>query len=163
MNSRDAAYDDELLQRVIEASKEDVVHEPVENSSKKTKRGRSDSEEFVLLLSSRWSSPLTRDRDATTVKRQRTGSRSVSPSREPDESNGGTVSDDEAGSTRNGGKKSREARSQREKSDREEKDRLRQEISNKRKGRTERRRAEGDFLETKVSPVLQKSSADWNF
>lgn len=47
MNSRDAAYDDELLRRVIEASKEDAAPETAENTSRRGKRSRSDSEEFV--------------------------------------------------------------------------------------------------------------------
>ena len=46
MNSRDAAYDEEEeLRRAIEASKEEASSEPAEASTKRTKRGRSDSEE----------------------------------------------------------------------------------------------------------------------
>lgn len=44
MNSRDAAYDDEQLRRAIEASKEDT-QDGTEGSVRRTKRGRSDSEE----------------------------------------------------------------------------------------------------------------------
>ncbi|KYK59953.1 transcriptional regulator Cti6 [Drechmeria coniospora] len=127
MNSRDAAYDDELLRRVIEASKEDVPTESGESLSRRAKRGRSDSDEHISM-----------------VKRQRTGSRSVSPARpaeQPDTSAGGG-SDDES-NTRNGSKKNRHSRNQREKSEKEDRDRQRQEAASKRKGRAERRRAEG--------------------
>jgi hypothetical protein len=47
MNSRDAAYDDEQLRRAIEASKEENVQDSIESTSRRTKRGRSDSEECV--------------------------------------------------------------------------------------------------------------------
>lgn len=48
MNSRDAAYDEEeQLRRAIEASKEETVHETSESGHRRTKRGRSDSEECV--------------------------------------------------------------------------------------------------------------------
>lgn len=45
---------------------------------------------------------------------------------------------------RNGSKKARNGRPQREKTDKEDRDRQRQEAANKRKGRAERRRAEGE-------------------
>lgn len=46
MNSRDAAYDDEQLRKAIEASKEETVgDEEVDGGLRRTKRGRSDSEE----------------------------------------------------------------------------------------------------------------------
>jgi hypothetical protein len=46
MNSRDAAYDDEQLRRAIEASKSEVDgDEEIEGALRRTKRGRSDSEE----------------------------------------------------------------------------------------------------------------------
>lgn len=49
MNSRDAAYDeDEQLRRAIEASKEDAPLEQGELGSRRPKRGRSDSEEYVI-------------------------------------------------------------------------------------------------------------------
>lgn len=48
MNSRDAAYDEEeQLRRAIEASKEDTFPETGEGSIRRTKRNRSDSEEYV--------------------------------------------------------------------------------------------------------------------
>lgn len=47
MNSREAAYDEEeQLRRAIEASKE-LVDVPDEGTTRRTKRGRSDSEEYV--------------------------------------------------------------------------------------------------------------------
>ncbi|KAF4589596.1 transcriptional regulator Cti6 [Ophiocordyceps camponoti-floridani] len=132
MNSRDAAYDDELLRRVIEASKEDIVHEAVENSSRRVKRGRSTSEE-----------------NNASAKRQRTGSRSVSPPAEQPETSKCDGSEDEAGA-RNGAKKPKNGRSQREKSDKDEKERQRQEAVSKRKGRAERRRAEDSDLSEEI-------------
>lgn len=53
MNSRDAAYDDEQLRRAIEASKEEVGQDGTEITNRRTKRGRSNSEEYVLGLYSR--------------------------------------------------------------------------------------------------------------
>jgi hypothetical protein len=50
MNSRDAAYDDEQLRRAIEASKEEVGQDGTETTNRRTKRGRSNSEEYVLGL-----------------------------------------------------------------------------------------------------------------
>ncbi|TQN75201.1 putative histone deacetylase complex subunit cti6, partial [Colletotrichum shisoi] len=106
MNSRDAAYDeDEQLRRAIEASKEETVPEPTELGSRRTKRGRSGSEEYTEAVE-----------DDT----------------------------DEENNARNGQpKKPRGARTQREKSEREERDRQRAEAANRRKGRADRRRAEG--------------------
>lgn len=46
MNSRDAAYDDEQLRRAIEASKEEATQDGPDNISRRTKRGRSNSEEY---------------------------------------------------------------------------------------------------------------------
>lgn len=49
MNSREAAYDEEeQLRRAIEASKELVEHD--EGPTRRTKRGRSDSEEYVQQI-----------------------------------------------------------------------------------------------------------------
>ena len=48
MNSRDAAYDEEeQIRRAIEASKEDAIPETAEGVTRRAKRGRSDSEEYV--------------------------------------------------------------------------------------------------------------------
>lgn len=81
------------------------------------------------------------------VKRQRTSSRSASPPAEkPDDVEGDASEDDME--TRNGSKKARKNRHQREKSEKEDKDRQRQEATSKRKGRAERRRADG------INPIL---------
>ncbi len=48
MNSREAGYNEaEALRRAIEASKEDAAPETVDGSTRRAKRGRSDSEEYV--------------------------------------------------------------------------------------------------------------------
>ncbi len=48
MNSRDAAYDEEeQLRRAIEASKSDEPTASIDGGSRRAKRGRSDSEEYV--------------------------------------------------------------------------------------------------------------------
>jgi hypothetical protein len=50
MNSRDAAYDEaEALRKAIEASKEDAVPEQADGASRRPKRGRSDSQEYVAF------------------------------------------------------------------------------------------------------------------
>jgi hypothetical protein len=77
------------------------------------------------------------------VKRQRTSSRSVSPAAQGGEVVAQDDSEDES-TTRNGNKKTRNGRSLRDKTDKEERDRQRQEAADKRKGRAERRRAEGE-------------------
>ncbi|KAK1750266.1 putative histone deacetylase complex subunit cti6 [Echria macrotheca] len=129
MNSREAAYDEaEALRRAIEASKEDAPPESVDGAPKRAKRARSDSEE-----------------KQENPKRQRasSGSASPSPAKEADDSDDGAL-------TRNGSGKSKSrngtgARNQRAEkpSEREERERQRIEAANKRKGRAERRRAEG--------------------
>jgi hypothetical protein len=140
MNSRDAAYDDEQLRRAIEASKEENVQDSIESTSRRTKRGRSDSEENVLH-----------------VKRQRTSSRSASPPTAPDlnEPPSQAVSEDETNS-RNGVKKLRNGRTHREKSEREDRERQRQEAANKRKGRAERRRADDSDLSEEAGLAVAK-------
>lgn len=51
LNSREAGYDEaEALRRAIEASKVEVVVDPHENGSRRPKRGRSDSQEYDILL-----------------------------------------------------------------------------------------------------------------
>jgi hypothetical protein len=51
MNSREAGYDeDELLRRVIEESKHDAAPEGGEATTRRAKRGRSDSEESVEVI-----------------------------------------------------------------------------------------------------------------
>ncbi|RYP24178.1 hypothetical protein DL765_000673 [Monosporascus sp. GIB2] len=132
MNSRDAAYDEEeQLRRAIEASKEDaILEEPEPALTRRPKRGRDDSEEKL-----------------ENVKRQRTDSKSPSPAAEKPPSAGQDDSEDET-SLRHGSKKSRNTtRNTREKTERderrEEQERKRAEAASKRKGRAERRRADG--------------------
>ncbi|KAH7316531.1 hypothetical protein B0I35DRAFT_409721 [Stachybotrys elegans] len=141
MNSRDAAYDDEQLRRAIEASKEEVVQESIENGSRRTKRGRSDSEENITNIVS--------------IKRQRTSSRSASPPADPPEAASHEESEDENG-LRNGSKKLRNGRSQREKSAKDDKERLRQEAANKRKGRADRRRGEDSDVSEETPLAVSK-------
>ncbi|KAK8061375.1 Histone deacetylase complex subunit CTI6 [Apiospora phragmitis] len=133
MNSRDAAYDEEeQLRRAIEASKEDAIPEELEGAGRRPKRGRDDEEPSESI-----------------IKRQRTNSKSPSPSADQAPMESREESEDES-STRNGvlKKSSRNnVRSQREKTERderrEEQERKRVEAANKRKGRAERRRADG--------------------
>ncbi|KAK0749445.1 hypothetical protein B0T18DRAFT_105818 [Schizothecium vesticola] len=142
MNSREAGYDEaEALRRAIEASKEEVTTEPGDTGPRRPKRGRTDSEE-----------------KPENVKRQRTSSRSVSPSP------GKTAEDsDEGVSTRNGASKSRNGVSSRPQrtekpSEREERERQRIEAANKRKGRAERRRAD-DSDPSEELPLAARAAA----
>lgn len=51
MNSRDAAYDEEeQLRRAIEASKGEKSGESTDGGTRRGKRGRSDSEEYVAII-----------------------------------------------------------------------------------------------------------------
>lgn len=79
-------------------------------------------------------------RNPASVKRQRTSSRSTSPT--PDAKAEPQDDSDEGATTRNGSKKARNSRFQKERSEREERERQRQEAANKRKGRADRRRGE---------------------
>ncbi|KAK4200306.1 putative histone deacetylase [Triangularia verruculosa] len=161
MNSREAAYDEaEALRRAIEASKEDAAPES-EGVPRRPKRGRSDSEEYVPLTAV--SSVANFDqRKQEGSKRQRTGSRSVSPSADKT----ADESDDPKGPGRSGNKsKSRgSARNHRNEklSEKEEKERQRQEAANKRKGRAERRRADGtaSTIFVKVSEAHADADSD---
>ncbi|KAK3330900.1 hypothetical protein B0H66DRAFT_598424 [Apodospora peruviana] len=142
MNSREAGYDEaEALRRAIEASKEETAPESVEPGTRRTKRGRSDSEEKL-----------------ENAKRQRTSSRSLSPSFDRAVED----SDDAGATTRNSASKSKArngttTRNQRSEkaSEREERERQRVEAANKRKGRAERRRADGT-----ASTILVKVVSD---
>ncbi|KAK4225113.1 putative histone deacetylase complex subunit cti6 [Podospora fimiseda] len=141
MNSREAGYDEaEALRRAIEASKEESLeHEGV---PRRPKRGRSDSEE-----------------KQDSMKRQRTSSRSVSPSIDK----AADDSDDACITIRSLPPKTKSrsataARNQREKFEREEKERLRAEAANKRKGRAERRRADG--MESTIYVRVPDTHAD---
>ncbi|KAI6783055.1 Histone deacetylase complex subunit-like protein [Emericellopsis cladophorae] len=139
MNSRDAAYDDDQLRRAIEASRENNSVDG-DGPLRRTKRGRSDSEENV-----------------PSVKRQRTNSHSPSPPPEEREDASREQSEDEA-QARNGAKKTRNGRHQRTKSEVEDKDRLRQEAANKRRGRAERRRGD-DSDPSEDLPLAQVKAA----
>lgn len=155
MNSRDAAYDDEQLRRAIEASKEDAPLDLLDGSIRRTKRGRSDSEELVPIVYNEGSTDeLTMVRNHSHVKRQRTNSRSASPPGGAIEAPSHDNSEDEA-NTRNGYKKPRNAKNQPEKVEKEERERQRQEAANKRKGRAERRRADGMTSESYASPAKE--------
>ncbi|KAM0269264.1 hypothetical protein ACHAQH_009789 [Verticillium albo-atrum] len=127
MNSRDAGYDeDEQLRRAIEASKEEAPDgQQPDLLARRLKRGRSNSQDNQLSL-----------------KRQRTSSPSMSP---PPESNFAIEDNSEDDSTgRNGiSKKLRAVGNPKERTEREERDRQRIESANKRKGRADRRRADG--------------------
>lgn len=148
MNSRDRAYEDEQLLRAIEASKEDAPPEVVESIARRTKRGRSDSEESVAVVSQQSDDKLMSSRNTINVKRQRTSSQSASPASEPVVTPSLDGSDDEPLGL-SALKKARNAKSLKEKTEKNEKDekeRPRQETTHKRKVRAERRRVEGTFF-----------------
>ncbi|KAJ6786779.1 hypothetical protein PWT90_03120 [Aphanocladium album] len=140
MNSRDAAYDDELLLRAIEASREEAPQD-AESGGRRAKRGRSDSEE-----------------NQASVKRQRTTSRSASPATEPPAEQSRDESDDET-NTRNGAKKNRSQRPTKESFEKDERERQRQEAANKRKNRAERRRAEDSDMSEELPLATVKTTA----
>ncbi|KAL6852230.1 hypothetical protein J3F83DRAFT_756643 [Trichoderma novae-zelandiae] len=140
MNSRDAAYDDEQLRRAIEASKEEVAQDGAESITRRTKRGRSNSEEHNF-----------------TIKRQRTNSQSPSPPPKPIDTASRENTDDESNG-RHALKRPRVFKGT-EKSDKEEKDRLRQEAVSKRKGRADRRRTEDSDVSEEVNPPPSKAPA----
>ncbi|KAI1323964.1 hypothetical protein F5Y16DRAFT_382403 [Xylariaceae sp. FL0255] len=146
MNSRDAAYDEEeQLRQAIEASKEETIPEESEVAIKRPKRGRDDREE-----------------NTESVKRQRTNSKSPSPTAENPDAAVLDESDDET-ALRNDSKRSRNAlRNQRERTEREERreeqERKRAEAASKRKGRAERRRAD-DSDPSEEIPLATRSAA----
>ncbi|KAK4152360.1 putative histone deacetylase complex subunit cti6 [Chaetomidium leptoderma] len=150
LNSREAGYDEaEALRRAIEASKEDASPE-AESVNRRPKRGRSDSQE-----------------KPENTKRQKTSSRSASPL-----SDKNAEDSDEAGATgRNGASKSKPksrsavaTRNQRTEkvSEKEERERQRAETANKRKGRADRRRADGmgPSIGVKVSGAHADTESD---
>lgn len=143
MNSRDAAYDDEQLLRAIEASKEDNTTDGTESTLRRTKRGRSDSEEYVATALGQLAH-ADEPRNVVAVKRQRTNSQSESPVLEHNDVPTPDQSDDES-QTRNS-KRARNGRNTREKSEKDDKERQRLEAVNKRKGRADRRRGEGNLM-----------------
>ncbi|KAK4102181.1 hypothetical protein N658DRAFT_354666 [Parathielavia hyrcaniae] len=145
LNSREAGYDEtEALLRAIEASKQDAFPEPGESVSRRPKRGRSDSQE-----------------KADTTKRQKTSSRSASPSSDKNDED----SDEGDLAGRNGASKSKPrsalpTRNQRSEkpSEREERERQRAETANKRKGRADRRRPEDSDRSEEV-PLATRTAA----
>lgn len=156
MNSRDAAYDEEeQLRRAIEASKEDTITEEFEPPSRRPKRGRDDEEECVLAPSF-WTRVRMTDlvvcrHPESLIKRQRTNSKSPTPLTDQVPLASREDSDDEATVPNGLSRKSSSrntARTQRERTERderrEEQERKRAEAASKRKGRAERRRAEGE-------------------
>ncbi|KAL2258929.1 hypothetical protein VTK26DRAFT_7568 [Humicola hyalothermophila] len=146
LNSREAGYDEaEALRRAIEASKEDALPEPAEDGNRRPKRGRSDSQE-----------------KPENAKRQRTDSRSVSPSSDKNAED----SDDARTAGRNGAGKSKArssgtTRNQRTEkaTEKEERERQRAETANKRKARADRRRAE-DSDPSEEMPLAARASAN---
>jgi hypothetical protein len=156
MNSRDAAYDEEeQLRRAIQASKEQNSPEIGDPPSRRPKRGRSDSDESVFHARPKLpESDSLASRDASNLKRQRTSSPSLSPPTSK------TMADDDTdddGALRNGPKKNRSARTHREKSEREDRERSRAENASKRKGRADRRRAEGL---SRLHPQIRHTKTD---
>ncbi|KAK4068845.1 hypothetical protein Trihar35433_5424 [Trichoderma harzianum] len=156
-NGRDAAYDDEQLRRAIEASKEEVGQDGTESVIRRTKRVRSNSEEFVPFSTIQTfgiSVNLLR-RNHVTVKRQRTNSQSPSPPPKPMD----TISQENTDDESNGHSEQKRLRGYKgtEKSDKEEKDRLRQESASKRKGRADRRRTEDSDVSEEVNPPSMKT------
>lgn len=176
MNSRDAAYDEEeQLRRAIEASKEqdalgdDDDVDGAELGIRRLKRSRDDDEECVLT-----EDDYALDTHAVTNdsafrqldnKRQKTNSKSPSPSGDQVPMASGDESDDELGLRNGFSKKSSRnaARSLRERAERderrEEQERKRAEAASKRKGRAERRRVDG-ITTTATTIVVKFSEAD---
>lgn len=135
MNSRDAAYDDEQLRRAIEISKEEKTNDSVESNARRTKRGRSGSE----------------DNNNAIVKRQRTSSRSVSPRPVEKPNHVEDEASEDNMEARNGAKASaRSHRHQLETAEKDDKERVRQEATNARKGRADRRRADDSDLSEEI-------------
>lgn len=160
MNSRDAAYDEEeQLRRAIEASKEDTFPENGESSTRRTKRTRSNSEEYVGIPIVDTNIKLTETcSKSESAKKQRTKSRSSSPVEDDNDEEAIRDDSEEAPNSRSESKKARHgsARIQnnpKEMSEKEERERQRAESAKKRSGRAERRRADGS---TPVSTILAK-------
>ncbi|KAI1488947.1 hypothetical protein F5X96DRAFT_43644 [Biscogniauxia mediterranea] len=163
MNSRDAAYyEEEQIRRAIEASKEDAIPEEQE-PTRRTKRGRDDSEEYVSDADTLAATSNTMHRKPESIKRQRTNSKSPSPVVEKPQSVNQDESEDESALRNGSSKKSRNAaRNQREKAERderrEEQERKRAEAASKRKGRAERRRAD-DSDPSDEMPLAARATA----
>jgi hypothetical protein len=141
MNSRAAYDEDEVLRKVLEESKQEGAASSDGSNGKK--RSREDSEEWVLAAMHVRDTGADKlcHRANPEIKRQRTGSRSPS---------GSPVLESEDDSTKTAPKqkpRGAAARSQRDKETREkERDKERTEAANRRKGRAERRKADGMSL-----------------
>lgn len=174
MNSRDAAYDEEeQLRRAIEASKEDTITEEPEPPSRRPKRGRDDEEECVLVDSFGvriWMTDLVVHRHPESIiKRQRTNSKSPTPLADQAPLASREDSDDDATMQNGLSRKSsarNTARTQRERTERderrEEQERKRAEAASKRKGRAERRRAEGNTTATVCIAEMSRTDRNAN-
>ena len=153
MNSRDSAYEAEQLRRAIEESKKEVGADGTEGGGRKGKRSRSDSEQYVAKrdlndVADHDSNPRRKE----DTKRQRT-TFSSSPS------DGKTIlaetmsddGDDDSVKPQEGPKKIRgaAARNHRNKELREQEEKREQdraEAAGRRKARSERRKADGQYI-----------------
>ena len=145
MNSRAAYDEDEMLRRVLEESKHEG-QQAQDNGSRKGKRARDESEEWVIpirlnqrtlvtdhsLFNSVKSEAKRQRRDSDTSSTP--DSHTVSQSPEPEQSKGNGIRKQMA--------RGAAARSQREK-DLRDREKERAEAASKRKGRADRRRADG--------------------
>ncbi|KAI6370812.1 hypothetical protein MCOR25_004102 [Pyricularia grisea] len=145
LNSRHVYDEEEELRRAIEASKEEAgTGEPSEGSTKRIKRGRSDSVEKTEF-----------------TKRQRTSSRSPTP---VDESAIQDDSDDGPSKTSSQKSKSRNptVRNQQrdlQKAEKEEREKQKAEAANKRKSRAERRRADDSDISEEIPLAARATTA----
>lgn len=142
MNSRQNYDEEEMLRKAIEESKGEV-----EPGSRKSKRGRDDSEEFVPR--NYIAAHPTDDDDRTKpIKRQRTGSESVDAASTLHTGSIEADSDDDLPQSKSAVKRARaaaaETQRQREIRERERmRDQQREEAAGRRQARAGRRRAEG--------------------
>lgn len=149
MNSRAAYDEDEMLRRALEESKHEG-QQTQDNGSRKGKRPRDESEEWVMPIKLNQPALVTDHSLFNSVKpeakRQRRDSdtpsspdsHTVSQSPDPDQSKGNGIRKQTA--------RGAAARSQREK-ERRDREKERAEAANKRKGRADRRRADGKSTE----------------
>lgn len=149
MNSRDAAYDEgEQMRRAIEASKkENGGSGSVEGTTRRGKRGRSDSEESVPTPQPGFDIFLRNfvRKQHESTKRQRTQSNSPPASQDAALPASQNDSDDALPTRNSSGKRIRGAakRNHLEKEQREEVKRQRLEQQSKRENRAQRRRVDG--------------------
>ena len=103
MNSRDAAYEEEQLRRAIEESKREGGALSTNTGMRKSKRSRSESEEFVsqpviahYLQNPKMTDNISSSRRKGDAKRQRTTSDSTSSNSQSKSRRPAAESDDEA-------------------------------------------------------------------